>query len=98
LPLAVLEAMAAGLPVVATAVGGVPEAITSGRDGVLVAPGDAPALADAVASLVADPARAAALGRAARARVEAEFTAARMVERWGDLLYRVATGRRTPSA
>lgn len=63
LSLALLEAMAAGLPVVATAVGETPKVL--GRDGILVPPGDAPALAAGIAAMIADPA---ALGRAANAR------------------------------
>jgi len=67
----VLELMAAGLPVVAYAVGELPA--TLGEAGVLVPPGDAAAFAAAVAGLLADPERAAALGAAARARVAALF-------------------------
>ena len=68
----VLELMAAGLPTVAYAVGELPA--TLGEAGVLVPPGDADAFATAVAALMADPDRAARLGVAARARVQAEFT------------------------
>lgn len=71
-PYAVLEAQAMGRPVVASRVGGIPEQIESGVDGLLVPPGDAVALADAVASLLADPARARALSAAGRARVLSE--------------------------
>lgn len=67
----VLELMAAGMPVVAYAVGELPE--TVGEAGVLVSPGDAEAFAAAVAGLLADPVRAAALGGAARMRVAALF-------------------------
>ncbi|NOT07124.1 MAG: glycosyltransferase family 4 protein [Gemmatimonadales bacterium] len=74
LPLAVLEAMLAGRPVLASRTSGIPEAIESGVDGVLVPPGDAAALADALAPLLADPARRALLGDAARRRAEREFT------------------------
>src|SRR6185503_7181239 len=55
LPLAVLRAMAAGLPVVATAVNGTPEAVRHGETGFLVAPGDAAAAADAIIRLGRDP-------------------------------------------
>jgi glycosyltransferase involved in cell wall biosynthesis len=66
LPLSVLEAMAAGLPVVASAVGGVPELVAHGESGLLVPPGNAHALTEALAQLVADPALRLRLGRAGR--------------------------------
>jgi glycosyltransferase involved in cell wall biosynthesis len=65
LPLALLEAMLAGKPVVATAVGGVPDVIDSGATGVLVAPRDAGALADAIERLAASPELRARLASAA---------------------------------
>jgi glycosyltransferase involved in cell wall biosynthesis len=77
-PNALMEAMAAGLPVVATAVGDVAELVAAGRTGFLVPPGDPNALASAVLSIVANPARACALGAAARAEVS-QFSVARMV-------------------
>jgi len=70
-PMAVLEAGALGVPVVASAVGGIPELVEDDRTGLLVPPGDAAALADAVTRLVRDPERARRLGGAARARVRA---------------------------
>lgn len=69
-PMSVLEAMAHGLCVVATAVGGVPEMLADGRAGVLVARGDVAALACALGAVLRDPDRRAALGRAARLRAE----------------------------
>ena len=59
LPVAVMEAFAAGLPVVATAVGGVPEQVVDGREGLLVPPGDHLALAEALVTVArdAEPAR-----------------------------------------
>ncbi len=78
-PFAVLEAMAAGRAVVATAVDGIPEALDGGRCGILVSPGDVDAVARALAELAADPARRAALGAAARERVAARFTQEAMV-------------------
>jgi glycosyltransferase involved in cell wall biosynthesis len=68
LPVSIMEAMLAGLPVVATAVGGVPEAVDDGVTGTLVPAHDARALADALGSLVADPERRASAGAAARER------------------------------
>jgi glycosyltransferase involved in cell wall biosynthesis len=72
LPMAMLEAMAAGVPCVSTAVGGIPELLRAGA-GLLVPPGDAAALAAAMASLVEQPALGAALAAAAFERVRTEF-------------------------
>jgi len=77
-PNALMEAMAGGLPVVATAVGDVPELIDANRTGVLVPPGNPHALAAAILSIVDDPVRAAALGAAARLAM-ARFNVDRMV-------------------
>lgn len=73
-PLAVLEAMACGKPVVATPVGGVPEAIVEGVTGMLVAPGRADLLAQGVATLLQDPDAARRMGQAARQRIEQRFS------------------------
>ena len=78
-PMSVLEAAARGVPVVASAVGGVPELVEDGRTGLLVPPGDAPALAAALTRLVQDPGLAAALGSAGRARVATRHDPARHV-------------------
>jgi glycosyltransferase involved in cell wall biosynthesis len=67
-PVSILEAMAAGLPVVATDVGGVAEAVVDGETGILVPPGDAAALAEALARLVADTELRRRLGEAGRDR------------------------------
>jgi glycosyltransferase involved in cell wall biosynthesis len=72
-PLALLEYMAGAAPIVATAVGGVPEAVQDGVTGLLVAPGDPPALADAISRILGDRALARRLGAAARARQRAEY-------------------------
>jgi glycosyltransferase involved in cell wall biosynthesis len=72
-PLSVMEAMAAGLPVVSTAVGGVPELVREGETGLLVPSGDAAALARALQALVDDPARREAMGAAARQHAIAHF-------------------------
>jgi glycosyltransferase involved in cell wall biosynthesis len=74
----VIEAMAGGTPVVASDVGGIPEIIEDGISGVLVPPGDALALREALSGLMADPIRRQAMGEAARRRSEA-FTADRVV-------------------
>ncbi len=73
MPLSVLEAMAAGLPVVASAVGGVPELVVDGETGLLVPPGDEDALAEALARLLADPALRRRLGAAGHARALERF-------------------------
>ncbi len=69
-----VEAMAMGRAIVATAVGGVPDVVLAGRTGLLVQPADPVALADAVRALLDDPARAARLGAAGRARAESSFS------------------------
>lgn len=79
----VVQGMAAGLPVVATNGGGIPEIVLSGKTGLLVPMGDADAMAEAILRLLADPQGAKAMGRAGRLRVEQLFTieeAARKVE------------------
>jgi glycosyltransferase involved in cell wall biosynthesis len=93
LPTALMEAAAAGRPVVATRVGGVPEVVEDGRTGLLVPAGDPHALARALASVLADPVRAAALGDAARALARQRFGIDRQVERTIELWTRVVAGR-----
>jgi glycosyltransferase involved in cell wall biosynthesis len=89
----ILEAMWAGRAVVATAVGGSPEQVEDGVTGLLVPPGDARALAGAVAALLRDPARRARMGAAGAARAAAMFSEERVV---ASLLeaYGTLTGRR----
>ncbi len=78
-PLTVVEAMAAGVPVVATRVGGVPEAVRDGVTGFLVRPGDAGALADALARVLGDQQVAASMGEAGRRVAHERFARERMV-------------------
>jgi N-acetyl-alpha-D-glucosaminyl L-malate synthase BshA len=85
--LSILELMSVGCPSVAFAVGGIPEVTVSGESGLLVPFGDTAALAQAVQSLLADPARRAALGRAAQQRARTPFSAATIVPRY-EALYR----------
>jgi len=80
-------------PVVATAVGGTPEAVDDGRTGLLVPPRDVGALADAVATLIDDPDLRGRLGRAGRARVAERFDAERADRRVLEV-YEAAVARR----
>ncbi len=80
-PLGVLESMAAGVPVVASGVGGVPELVDDGVEGLLVRPGDADALAAAMHRLMHDPDDAERMGRAGRMRVARDFTPGAHLER-----------------
>lgn len=73
-PLSVIEYMAAARPLVATCVGGIPDLINDGVEGILVRPRDPPALARAIAALLRDPARASEMGRRAQQRQAREFT------------------------
>jgi glycosyltransferase involved in cell wall biosynthesis len=93
LGLAVLEAMDAGLPVVASRVGGLPEVVEDGRTGLLAAPGDPEDLARALARLLAMPDRGRGLGLRGRQRVEARFRAGQMALRIQSI-YEEALGER----
>jgi glycosyltransferase involved in cell wall biosynthesis len=77
IPVSLMEAMAAGAPVVSTRVSGIPELIEEEREGLLVSPGDSRALADALTRLLDDAALRRRLATGARAKVEREFDAAR---------------------
>ena len=82
LPLSIVEAMLAGLPVVATAVGSVAEAVEDGETGFVVPPGNRAALVAALRRLIDDPGLRLALGDAGRARARREFTARAMAARY----------------
>ena len=87
LPLALVEAMATALPIVASDVGGIPEVVERGTQALLVPPGDAPALAAALRSLLSDAARRTALGAAAQRRAHRDFSIATMANAY-EALYR----------
>ena len=83
--ISILEAMARRRPVVASAVGGIPEVLTDGLDGLLVPPADPPALAGACIRLACSPTLRRQLGEAGRATVEARFSLDAMVRRYEDI-------------
>jgi glycosyltransferase involved in cell wall biosynthesis len=85
----VLEAMASGLPIVATAVGGNGELLDDGRTGRLVRSNDVDAMAHALLDDFTDPAAARRRGAAARAEVEQRFSLQRMVDAYGELYQRL---------
>ncbi len=91
-PMAVIEAMASGLPVVATAVGGVPELVEHCVSGLLVKPGDAAGLAESLAALARDRERRTGFGRCARERA-AKFSVHTMIESYARLFETMAGGR-----
>lgn len=93
MPNSVLEALAAGRPVVSTDVGGVAEVMRTGLDGVLVRPGDQAALATAIRRLLNDPEQASALARRARGQIGEKWDTARVSEHLTEVYERLA-GRR----
>jgi glycosyltransferase involved in cell wall biosynthesis len=98
LPLSILEAMAAGKPVIASAIPGNDELIVHGESGWLVPPGDAVQLTQALRALLADPALAQRLALAGQARVRKEFSVQTMVQQveqlYCDLLARAYEGKK----
>jgi glycosyltransferase involved in cell wall biosynthesis len=89
------EAMACGTPVVATTAGAFPEVIAAGETGILVAPGDSVALADAIAGLLGDPDRRIAMGAAGVERINAQFSWHACAERTVAVYEDVLTSRRS---
>ncbi|CUH51135.1 glycosyltransferase family 4 protein [Shimia marina] len=84
-PVVLMEAMAARRPVVATQIAGIPELVADGGAGLLVPPGDVAALSAAISKILANPARATAMGIAGRAKVEAAFDITKEAARLSDL-------------
>jgi glycosyltransferase involved in cell wall biosynthesis len=101
MPIVLLEAMAAGIPIVATAVGGVPELLQDGAGGLLVQPRRPPALAAAISQVLTDPQLVQRTTLRAREHVAEHFGSHRMAERYAEVYSRVVTeyskgrGRRT---
>jgi glycosyltransferase involved in cell wall biosynthesis len=91
LPVSILEAMSAGLPVVTTPVGAIPELVLADETGLLVPPGSPSALAAALAALVENPALRLKFGQAARLRIERHFRIEGTAARFVDLYRRLAT-------
>lgn len=94
-PLALMEAMSAGLPCIATRVGGVPEVIDDGNDGMIVPPSDVAALAERLSTLYADVELQKKLGRMAAKRAQVDFSAGKMADRYA-ALYQQLSGSKRP--
>jgi len=94
-PLSVIEAMAAGLPTVSTAVGGVPELLQNGKEGFIVQPGHPEELSEAMMILLGDPHLRRRMGAAAAARAKEKFDVSAMVRAYEELYDEVETPSRT---
>lgn len=97
MPLSVLEAMACGLPVVATAVGGIPELLENEKTGLLVPPGNSSALASALRKILLNPNQQQIMGIAAQHRVRACFSKDRMVKQISEIYRELLLDRRHDS-
>jgi glycosyltransferase involved in cell wall biosynthesis len=94
-PLSVIEAMAAGLPIVSTAVGGVPELLQNGKEGFIVHPGHVNGLSEAMMTLLNDSNLRRAMGEAAAVRAKAKFDVSAMVRAYEELYEEVSAPYRT---
>ena len=95
-PVALLEAMAAGKPVVASAVGGVPDILEGGGIGIMVTPGDPRALAAALEGLGSDRGKAMAMGERAKLAVASQYSVERMARRYVDVYRETIRKRESP--
>ena len=90
--IATLEAMAMGLPVIVSAVGGIPEIIERGENGFLIGPGNGGEMRETLELLIADPARAHTMGARGRALVEERFDARKTADRLFELMVGITNG------
>ncbi len=97
LPTALLEGMAASLPLVSTRLSGIPEIVVDGENGLLVEPDDAGGLADALEKILTDPARATAMGEAGRRRAESLFDLHKNVATLREMLRTAYTAAEGPA-
>jgi glycosyltransferase involved in cell wall biosynthesis len=96
-PVVAIEALAAGRPVVSTAVGGVPDVVSHGEDGLLTEVGDIGALAEALAGLAADPALRTRMGERGRARTLERYAVSRLVDDVDELYRELLSRSRLPA-
>jgi len=94
-PLSVIEAMAAGLPIVSTAAGGVPELLQNGKQGFIVEPGQGERLSEAMMTLLKDPGLRQTMGAAAAARAKEKFDVSAMVRAYEELYDEISATPRT---
>jgi glycosyltransferase involved in cell wall biosynthesis len=94
-PLAVIEAMAAGLPIASTAVGGVPELLENGREGFIVQPGRAEQLSEAMVTLLKDDKLRRVMGAAAAARAKEKFDVSAMIRAYEELYNEISNPSHT---
>jgi glycosyltransferase involved in cell wall biosynthesis len=94
-PLSVIEAMAAGLPIVSTAAGGVPELLQNGKQGFIVQPGQGKQLSEAMMTLLKDPGLRRTMGAAAAARAKEKFDVSAMVRAYEELYDEISVDPQT---